>query len=282
MNLLGIDFEEWFHPELIQKHITTKNNELSVVNGIDKILDLLRKYDTYATFFMVGELLEAKPELLDKILNGGHEIAFHTMYHTRLDSMKNKQEFVDELKKFAKLTSNKSKGFRAPSFSLNYSSAWAIDALIENGYQYDSSIVPAKTKLYGMPNAELKPYKITSKDLENNSPDGKLIEFPLLTRKIFNFSIPMAGGFFIRLLPLKWIENAIKNNESNNIPSTFYIHSWELTPEYMQKVSLSKMDNFITYHNLEKTSAKLEKLLKKFEFTSFERFISENSYLSTL
>ncbi len=282
MNLLGIDFEEWFHPELIQKHITTKNNELSVVNGIDKILDLLRTHGTYATFFMVGELLEAKPELLDKILNGGHEIAFHTMYHTRLDSMKNKQEFVDELKKFAELTSNKSKGFRAPSFSLNYSSAWAIDALIENGYQYDSSIVPAKTKLYGMPNAELKPYKITSKDLENNSPDGKLIEFPLLTRKIFNFSIPMAGGFFIRLLPLKWIENAIKNNESNNIPSTFYIHSWELTPEYMQKVSLSKMDNFITYHNLEKTSAKLEKLLKKFEFTSFERFISENSYLSTL
>ena len=36
MNLLGIDFEEWFHPELIQKYITTKNNELSVVNGLIK------------------------------------------------------------------------------------------------------------------------------------------------------------------------------------------------------------------------------------------------------
>ena len=171
MNLLGIDFEEWFHPELIQKYITTKNNELSVVNGIDKILDLLRTHDTYTTFFMVGELLEAKPELMDKILNGGHEIAFHTMHHTRLDSMKNKQEFVDELKKFAELTSNKSKGFRAPSFSLNYLSAWAIDALVENGYQYDSSIVPAKTRLYGMPNAELKPYKITSTNLEKNTQD---------------------------------------------------------------------------------------------------------------
>ncbi len=67
MNLLGIDFEEWFHPELIQKHITTKKKELSVVNGLDKILELLRKYDTYATFFMVGELLETKPEMLDKI-----------------------------------------------------------------------------------------------------------------------------------------------------------------------------------------------------------------------
>jgi len=282
MNLLGIDFEEWFHPELIQKYIKKTDNELSVVNGIDKILELLRKNDTYATFFMVGELLEKKPELMDKILDGDHEIAFHTMYHNRLDSMKNKQEFVDELKKFAELTSKKSKGFRAPSFSLNYSSSWAIDTLIENGYHYDSSIVPAKTKLYGMPNAELKPYKITSENLEKNNHNGKLIEFPLLTRKFFNYSVPVAGGFFIRLLPLRWIETAIKNNESKKIPSTFYIHSWELTPEYMKKVSLSKSDNFITYHNLEKTSARLEKLLKKFEFTSFERFLSKNNYLSRL
>ena len=280
MNLLGIDFEEWFHPELIQKNIKKTDNELSVVNGIDKILELLRKNDTYATFFMVGELLESKPELIDKILDNDHEIAFHTMYHNRLDSMKNKQEFTDELKKFAELTSKKSKGFRAPSFSLNYSSSWAIDALVENGYQYDSSIVPAKTKLYGMPNAELKPYKITSEDLEKNNHSGKLIEFPLLTRKFFNYSVPVAGGFFIRLLPLRWIETAIKNNENKKIPSTFYIHSWELTPEYMKKVSLSKSDNFITYHNLEKTTIRLEKLLRKFEFTSFERFISKNNYPS--
>ncbi len=282
MNLLVIDFEELFHPELIQKYIKKTDNELSVVNGIDKILELLRKNDTYSTFFMVGELLEKKPELMDKILDGGHEIAFHTMYHNRLDSMKNKQEFVDELKKFAELTSKKSKGFRAPSFSLNYSSSWAIDALVENGYQYDSSIVPAKTKLYGMPNAELKPYKITSKNLEKNNHGGKLIEFPLLTRKFFNYSVPVAGGFFIRLLPLRWIETAIKNNESKKIPSTFYIHSWELTPEYMKKVSLSKSDSFITYHNLEKTTKRLQRLLKKFEFTSFERFISKNNYFSTL
>ena len=282
MNLLGIDFEEWFHPELIQKYIKKTDHELSVVNGIDKILDLLTTHDTYATFFMVGELIESRPELIDKILDNGHEIGFHTMYHDRLDSMNNKQKFVEELKKFAKLTSKKSKGFRAPSFSLNNSSAWAIDALVENGYQYDSSIVPAKTKLYGMPNAELKPYKITSKDLEKNNENGKIIEFPLLTRKFFNYSIPVAGGFFIRLLPLRWIETAIKNNENKKIPSTFYIHSWELTPEYMKKIPLSKIDNFITYHNLEKTSRRLEKLLKKFEFTSFNRFISKNNNLSNL
>ena len=38
-----------------------------------------------ATFFVVGELLEFKPELLDLILENEHEIAFHTMKHTRID-----------------------------------------------------------------------------------------------------------------------------------------------------------------------------------------------------
>tara|TARA_B100000029_G_scaffold183608_1_gene181163 strand:+ start:2882 stop:3730 length:849 start_codon:yes stop_codon:yes gene_type:complete len=281
MNLLGIDFEEWFHPELIQKYINKNNNELSVIRGIDKILEILRSHDTYATFFMVGELLESKPVLMDKILDEGHEIAFHTMKHNRLDGMKDKQEFVSELERFAKITSGKSKGFRAPSFSLNYSSSWAIDALIENGYRYDSSIVPAKTRLYGMPDAETKPYRITSRDLERDNHDGKLIEFPLLTKKIFNYSIPVAGGFFIRFLPSFLIENSIKRNEKRGIPSTFYIHSWELTPEYMKKIQLSTTDNFITYHNLEKTTKKLEKLLKKFQFTSFERFISNRNFLTS-
>ena len=111
LNLLGIDFEDWFHPELIQRHITTKNNKPTIVNGIDKILNWLRKNDTFATFFMVGELLEAKPELLDKIIDGGHEIAFHTMHHTRLDTSNYKKRFVEEIKKFDNITSKKSRGF---------------------------------------------------------------------------------------------------------------------------------------------------------------------------
>ena len=277
MNLLGIDFEDWFHPELIKKYLKTSNHELKVVNGIDKILDLLRINDTYATFFVVGEIIEKRPEVLDKILNDGHEIAFHTMYHDRLDVISKKEKFVEELKKFQEITSNKSKGFRAPSFSLNNKTSWVIDALEENGYQYDSSIVPAKTKLYGMPNAEKKPYKISSISLERNDPNGKLIEFPLLTRKIVGYSVPVAGGFYIRVLPQRWIEYAIKKNEEQKIPSSFYIHSWELTPEYMKKVSLPIIDNFITYHNLDKTRKRIEVLLQKFQFTSFERFISKNN-----
>lgn len=273
MNILGIDFEDWYHPELIQRHIKTKNNIPTVVNGIDKILDWLRKNETLATFFMVGELLEFKPDILDKILSNGHEIAFHTMYHTRVDSLNYKDKFDEEIKRFDVITSKRSKGFRAPSFSLNHSSSWIIDTLANNNYQYDSSIVPAKTKLYGVDNAETKPYRITSSAIEKDSPDGKILEFPLLVTKIFGKTIPAAGGFYLRALPLKIIENAIRKYNDNSIPATFYIHSWELTPEYMPKIPLSIMDSFITYHNLNSTFSKMDKILKKFRFTSFEQYL---------
>ena len=73
-------------------------------------------------------------------------------------------------------------------------------------------------------------------------------------------------------MPLKTIKNAIKNNEKNQIPATFYIHSWELTPEFMPKLSLPIKDNFITYHNIEKAYEKMEEIIREFRFTSFSDY----------
>jgi len=277
LNILGIDFEDWFHPELIQKYISKENNEPRVVEGINKIIELLRKNETKATFFVVGELLEFKPELLDIILENEHEIAFHTMKHARIDLPNRREQFQDEIKQFDKLTGGRSKGFRAPSFSLNSNSSWLIDVLEENNYEYDSSIVPVKTSMYGMPNAERKPYKISRNFLEGDSIGGKIIEFPLLVTKFLGKKIPAGGGFYLRTLPLRVIENAIKSYEKEKIPGVFYIHSWELTPEFMPRINLSKKDNFITYHNINKAYNKMEDLLKKYEFTSFEIFLQNKS-----
>ena len=273
MKLLGIDFEDWYHPQIIQKYLDDKKKIPRVIDGLDKIIDLLRVNDTFATFFMVGELIEFRPEIIDKIINSGHEIAFHTMHHTRLDAPNFRSNFDSELKQFKKLTEGKSKGFRAPTFSLNYDSSWAIDTLIQNGYTYDSSIMPTKTGMYGIDGADKIPYKISSSCINKNDPDGKLVEFPLLVTKFFGKTIPASGGFYLRFLPLNIIKNAIEDYEKKSIPATFYIHSWELTPEFMPKISMSFKDKFITYHNVEKTFSKMENLLKKFQFTSFNRFM---------
>jgi len=199
------------------------------------------------------------------------------MYHSRLDSENFQEKFSKELDDFAKLTNNKSKGFRAPTFSLNEKSSWVIDTLEKYDYVYDSSIVPAKTNLYGTPNAPKKPYKITSNSLDSDNPHGKIIEFPLMITKFLGKTIPVGGGFYLRTLPFGTTKKALRSYSQENIPGVFYIHSWELTPEYMPKIKLSTKNNFITYHNLNKVLERMDILLSNFEFTSFERFIQNNS-----
>ena len=275
MNFLGIDFEDWYHPQLIQKHLKNTHHEPRMFRGIEKILEMLRKTDTSATFFVVGKILESNPEIFDKIIENGHEIGFHTMNHDRIDDDNFKDNFQNEIKEFEKLTNKKSKGFRAPTFSLNQKSSWIIDSLVDANYLYDSSIVPAKTELYGNPNAEIKPYKISSHSLEKDDPNGKLIEFPISVTTFLGKKIPAGGGFYLRFLPKKIIHNAIKQYEKQEIPATFYIHSWELTPEFMPKIKLPFKENFITFHNIEKSYDRLENILNFFNFTSFENFFQK-------
>ena len=280
MNLLGIDFEDWYHPELIQKYVRDKKHDPIMFKGLDKILELLRKNNVLATFFVVGELIESNPEIFDKIIENEHEIAFHTMHHTKIDTPNFKENFHDEIEKFSDLTNKKSKGFRAPTFSLNEKSSWIIDSLYEHNYLYDSSVVPAKTDLYGIPDAETKPYRISSSSIERDTEDGKLIEFPLLVTKFLGKKIPAGGGFYLRTLPTKIIKNAIKNYEKQEIPATFYIHSWELTPEYMPKIELPFKENFVTYHNINKAYKRMDELLMEFQFTAFSQYISNGTKFS--
>jgi len=274
-NLLGIDFEDWYHPQLVQPYVKSIKHEPKIFQGLEKIIELLRKTDTTATFFMVGELLEHTPTMLDLILDNDHEIAFHTMTHTNLNNL-NKEKFLVELDDFAKITNGKSIGFRAPTFSINPNTSWVIDALIEKNYSYDSSIVPVKTQLYGFSNCQKSPFKISSSSLTQNDSNAKLLEFPLAVGTFFTKKIPISGGFYLRVLPLKNSISSIKNYESQNIPATIYVHSWELTPEYIPKFHLPMKENFITFHNIKKTFSRLETILRTFKFCSVEKYMKNN------
>tara|TARA_B100000408_G_C10299631_1_gene223954 strand:- start:806 stop:1639 length:834 start_codon:yes stop_codon:yes gene_type:complete len=276
MNLLGIDFEDWFHPQLVQPYVKNIKHEPTMFKGLDKIIELLRTTETSATFFVVGKLLETNPEILDKIIENGHEIGFHTMNHDRIDTNKFKENFTNEIQTFSKLTNKKSKGFRAPTFSLNKSSSWIIDSLGKSNYTYDSSVVPVKTELYGIPDAEIRPYRISSKSIEKDDESGRIIEFPILVTKFLGKKIPAGGGFYLRTLPSRIIKNAINNYQKQKIPATFYIHSWELTPEYMPKIKLPTKENFVTFHNINKAFGKMKKILEEFEFTTFSKFMSKH------
>lgn len=46
-----------------------------------QVLDVLKKYDAKATFFMIGFRMEQSPQLVQAVLKNGHEIGNHTMNH---------------------------------------------------------------------------------------------------------------------------------------------------------------------------------------------------------
>ena len=45
------------------------------------VLDLLKKYDIKATFFMVGDNIRKHPEVFELVVNAGHRIGNHTFNH---------------------------------------------------------------------------------------------------------------------------------------------------------------------------------------------------------
>lgn len=47
----------------------------------DSTLDVLREYDAKATFFMVGERMSQRPEIVRRVLDEGHEIGNHSFNH---------------------------------------------------------------------------------------------------------------------------------------------------------------------------------------------------------
>lgn len=47
------------------------------------VLDILRKEEVHATFFMVGENAQRYPELVDRVRYEGHRIGCHTFHHLK-------------------------------------------------------------------------------------------------------------------------------------------------------------------------------------------------------
>jgi len=276
-NILGVDVEEWYHPEYV-KSKAPKNKEEHVTQGINKTLQLLREHKVGATFFIVGELAEKHPEIMQKIMDNGHEIAFHGYYHDPLWTS-SADAFRHEVKRFNSIvrsvTGEKCLGFRAPSYSMDNRTVWALDILEEAGYLYDSSVFPMKTPLYGVSSAPTTPYHPSSMNVVEQDNNRKLIEFPALVYPVIGLRIPVAGGFYLRFLPPSIIIKAVKKMNKEGFPAVLSFHTWEMdstTP----RLNLGPMKSFVTYHNLKATKKKLELILSNFRFRGFRYYIEKS------
>jgi len=63
-----------------------------------QVLDLLKQYNAKATFFLIGEHVQLHPELVQREIAEGHEVANHTYNHARLKNL-NEKEIKEQIQK---------------------------------------------------------------------------------------------------------------------------------------------------------------------------------------
>ena len=61
------------------------------------MLDVLKKHEVPAAFFLVGNYIRDNPELINRMVAEGHIVANHTMTHPDMSKIKNKDAFAKEL-----------------------------------------------------------------------------------------------------------------------------------------------------------------------------------------
>lgn len=69
------------------------------------ILDVLKKHDATAAFFLVGNYFRTSPELVKRMAKEGHIVANHTMNHPDMSQITDENAFSEELKQLEELCS---------------------------------------------------------------------------------------------------------------------------------------------------------------------------------
>lgn len=126
--------------EQYARRITTlSEGRYGVTRGLPRILELLRRYELPATFFVPGDTAERHPQLVPALLEAGHEVGHHGHLHLRSDKV-SAQEQVEEIERgFAALEAAgapRPAGYRSTSWELTPET---FDLLLAHGFAYDSS-----------------------------------------------------------------------------------------------------------------------------------------------
>jgi len=227
-----------------------------------KLLDLLARHDTHATFFIVGQIAVSHSKLVRDIQAAGHEIASHSWDHRSVHRF-TPAGFADDLKRskdaLEQAAGVEVRGFRAPTFSVVRQTAWAIDVLAGLGFDYDSSIFPVRHDRYGIPDAPRTPFMAVGARL-------RLIELPPVTLRYLRFNIPVAGGGYFRLFPLAFLEAGVRQTQKlEPAAAMLYFHPWEFD-EDQPRLPLSRLSRFRTYVGTKRSTGRLERLLTRHRF----------------
>ena len=269
-NAMTCDVEDYFQVSAFAPYIdraSWPSRECRVEANMDRILALFERHGVRATFFTLGWIAERYPQVVKRIVAGGHELASHGYGHLRA-SDQTRAEFANDIRSAKALLEDIGGqavlGYRAPSFSIGRANLWALDELLEAGYRYSSSIYPIAHDHYGMPEAPRFAFY-------PNGPDG-LLEVPITTVNMLNRNLPAGGGGYFRLLPYalsRWM--MAKVNRDDRQPALFYFHPWEIDTAQPRPEGLDAKSRFRHYINIDRMESRLEALARDFAWDRMDR-----------
>ena len=288
MNILTLDIEDWQQssPEVFDAAGIPRISmpTLRTVNNTRRLLRILDECEIRATCFVLGSVAETFPGLVREIHDAGHEIASHGYHHLPIHALKPEEFKADvarSLQCLEQITGEQVRGYRAPYFSITRSTEWALPILADLGLEYDASLFPLNSRYYrfpwwdGMQDAGRFPNTLTFGT-------KSLFELPSTTARLFGQNLPLAGGAFLRLLPLSVFRWAIRGANRCGHPGIFYLHPHDLDDRNPSKplpnTSLRKrLLKWELYAGRSGNEPKLRRLLSEFPFTSIREWMNSNS-----
>ena len=273
VNVLTVDVEEYYHAAIFRRGTSTQSSrgfESRVETSMERLLELLSRHRTRATFFVLGEVAAAHPGLMQTLIAEQHEVACHGDRHEDV-CRQSPGEFRADIRRakaqIEAVVGQPVIGYRAPNFSIGRAQSWAYSILAEEGFSYDSSLYPIHHDRYGQPDALRFPHEIW----RNGS--TSLMEFPIGTTRVLGTNLPVGGGGLFRLLPYALFRHGIRRvNVREGQPVMFYLHPWELDPG-QPRPPMAWQHRIRHYAGLEKEAGKLSRLLGQFRFGTAREFL---------
>ncbi len=220
------------------------------------VLDFLDARGARGTFFVVGETAEAHPELVVEIAARGHEIGLHGWRHEPLTEL-TPESFRGDVTRgkalLEELGGASVHGFRAPTFSLVPDSRWAVDVLRDAGFAYSSSVLPARSPLFGDPSLPAAPFRW---------PNG-LVELPCPVVRAGGVGLPYLGGVYLRAIPGPASALARRSIGREQLLWT-YCHPYDFDPdeEFWVVPDAGRLGSRLLWYNRRRTFAKIEAMLR--------------------
>jgi len=258
---LSVDVEDYFQVQAFARYVSRDDWERwpsRVEPNTRRLLDLFESAGATATFFTLGWVARRHPRLMRDIVARGHEVASHGMFHQMLTEQTPESFRVDARDSRALLeevTGTRVVGFRAPSYSMNRATLWALDVLAETGYEYDSSVYPIRRRRYGYAEGPTRPAKLSTGRNE-------IAEFPLPTVGLGGMRIPVLAGAYLRLWPAWVTLSAERAHRKGGQPLVVNVHPWEIDPA-QPTVGPGRLQTWTHYARLSRTESILRRVLAR-------------------